>query len=387
MFRIVCFNLFLVACLTCCSKVDDYMLGKDNTPKPAELKALDTSKAKITQQWSVAVGSSKKGSSVNLKLKPVVVNHVVYSAYPNGVVNAVDSHKGELIWRKQLGSGISSGPALHSGILLVSSDASTVIALDQADGKELWRTSTSSDVLSKPVVAQNKVLAKTIDGHLYALDLHTGKILWNVDHGAPSLILKASSSPVVINNTVLTGYSDGKLEAVDLETGQVLWQKSIAYATGASDVERLVDIDADPIVQGDRVLLATYQGHIGAFSLSTGDYIWRKPASTFANLSSSGNSVYMTDAQDVVWSINKQNGQVNWKQAALKARGLTEPVLMGNRLIVGDKTGILHVISTTNGELIARMNVGAPITMAPTVVDNKIFALIDNGRLSRFSVS
>ena len=219
------------------------------------------------------------------------------------------------------------------------------------------------------------------------MSLAKGNIIWHIEHGAPGLILKASSSPVVVNNTVITGYSDGKLEAVDLSTGQVLWQKSINYATGASDVERLVDIDADPVVQGDTVLLATYQGYIGAFSLTTGEYLWKKPASTYTNIAVKGNAIYMTDAEDVVWSFNKQSGQVNWKQAALKARGLTEPVIMNNKVIIGDKTGVLHVLSAQTGALIGRTNVGSGITMAPVVRGATVYTMADNGRLSSFQVS
>ena len=50
---------------------------------------------------------------------------------------------------------------------------------------------------------------------------------------------------------MLVGYSDGQLDAIALDTGHLLWQKSLIYATGASDVERLVDISSDLIIHGD----------------------------------------------------------------------------------------------------------------------------------------
>ncbi len=113
-------------------------------------------------------------------------------------------------------------------------------------------------------------------------------MLWVSEHGSPSLILKASSSPVAMDHLVLVGFSDGKLDAVNTESGHQVWQKSIAYANGSSDVERLVDIDADPIVSGDMVYLASYQGYVGALSITNSEFSWTKPASVYKNMVISG---------------------------------------------------------------------------------------------------
>lgn len=377
--------LAVLILLQACSKVDDYMLGKDNTPTPTALEPI-TAKAKLVEKWSVPSGSAQKNSA-NFKLKPEIIGHVVYTADASGLVQAVDRSKGKLLWSKKLNSGVISGPAVASGTVALGTDASSIVLLKQSDGSELWQVKVSSEVLSKPVIAGNRVIAKTIDGNLYAFDLVSGKKLWLSDHGAPSLILKASSSPVVDNKLVLVGYSDGKMDAVDVQTGRLVWQRSIAYATGASDVERLVDIDADPIIRGNIAYLASYQGYVGALSLIDGQFLWRKPASVYKNMAIDSTAIYLTDSEDVIWAINRKNGQVNWKQVALKARGLTEPVLMGNRLVVGDKTGILHVLATHNGDLLSRAQVDGAVTIAPSVVDNNIYVMSANGKLSRFSVS
>lgn len=378
--------LCLSASVMACSKLDDYMLGKDNTPNPKALAPV-TSKARLTENWSVPAGFTKKNSGW-LKLKPVIAGKIVYTADAGGVVQAMNTKDGHILWSEKLHAGVISGPTVGKGFVIVGTDASKIVALSLDNGHQLWQHSVSGDILAKPVITGNKVIVKTIDGNLYAFDLSSGKQLWLSSHGAPSLILKASSSPVIINNNVaLVGYSDGKMDAVDIDNGQVLWQRSIAFARGASDVERLVDIDADPIVQGDIAYLASYQGYIGAFSLSSGQFIWRKPASTYTNLLIHGDTLYMADSKDVIWAFNKQNGKVNWKQTGLKARGLTEPSLVGDRIVVGDRTGLLHVLSAKNGEFISRSQPGSPINVPPGVAGNKIYVMTANGKLSRFSVS
>lgn len=375
--------LILIFLLGACTHLDNYMLGKDNTPLPSELKPVKSQLA-LQKKWSVVLPAGKNSYS---KLHPTVIGNIIYIAESNGVIEAVEKTEGRLLWSKKLPYGIVSGPSVASGYVALATDSARIVLLKQIDGREIWTAKVSSEVLSKPLIIQNKVIAKTIDGNLYAFDVASGKKLWVSEHGAPSLILKASSSPVVIQNKlVLVGYSDGRMDAVDLQTGQLLWQRSIAFANGGSDVERLVDIDADPIVQGKVVYLASYQGYVGALSLVDGQFIWRKRASVYKNIALDSHALYLTDSEDIIWSFNKENGQVNWKQTALKARGLTEPVLMNNRLIIGDKMGFIHILSKNDGNIVSREKLNGPIINAPSVANKNIYVMTNNGTLNNFSI-
>ncbi|MCL9685019.1 outer membrane protein assembly factor BamB [Legionella maioricensis] len=368
-----------------CSQVDDYMLGKDNTPKPKDLKQIEP-QIKVSQNWSSPVGKAHKTKEY-LKLKPVIRGDIIYTADVSGLIQAVNKSDGKIKWSTQLKHGIVSGPSISEGFIAVGTNASTVALLNQADGRELWQNKVSGEVLSPPALAHQKVIAKTIDGKVFAFDAVNGKQLWTAEHGSPSLVLKASSSPIIVDNLVLIGFSDGQLDALELQTGRVVWQRSIAYATGASDVERLVDIDSDPIVKDKVAYLASYQGYIGALSLTDGQFIWRKPGSVYKNMVLSANTLYLTDSNDVIWSLDRRTGHVNWKQTALKARGLTEPVLIGHDLVVGDKTGYLHFIGSQTGELLARSQLSGGVTISPNVVGKKLYVLTDNGMLNQLSVS
>ncbi len=375
--------LGLCVLFTACTQVDDYMLGKDNTPKPKALTPL-VSKVHLKTDWSVPIGKGNK-SRTYLKLKPVIQSNIVYTADAAGMVQAIDKRQGQIMWSQQLNEGIISGPTVKEGYVVIATDAANLFVLKQTDGHELWHAKLSSDALSKSAIAQGKVLAKTIDGNLYAFNALTGEKLWLAGHEAPNLILKASSSPVILDHLILVGFSDGRLNAIDIHSGRDVWQRSIAYASGSSDVERLVDIDADPIVRNGVAYLATYQGYVGALALDNGQFIWNKPASTYKNMAIDANTLYMTDSADVVWAFDRQTGQVKWKQVSLKARGLTEPALFNNQLVVGDKTGYLHLIATQTGELIAREQLSAPIDISPAVSGRNIYVMTSNGKLTRLS--
>lgn len=377
-------GLFLFLSVQGCTYLDNYWLGKDNTAVPEPLPPLASS-VTWTPCWTVSLGKPVKQDTY-LRLKPAIDGNIIYAASQQGLVKAINRTTGDVIWSKQQTQKVVSGPAVGAKNLVFSTNNAGIIVLSKQDGHELWHASVSSEVLSLPLIVDERIIVKTIDGHLYAFNRRTGEKQWVIDHGAPSLVLRASSSPVPYENMVLVGFSDGKLDAVDLETGRVVWQRSMGYASGSSDVERLADITSDPIVRGDMVYLASYQGYMVAMSLKQGQFNWNKPVSTYRNLAMDSSALYMTDSDDVLWSINRSNGHVRWKQSALTARGVTEPVLMGRRLLVGDKTGFLHLLDAKHGDFVARHTLGSPITVGPLVSSDRIYVTTASGQLHCFSV-
>lgn len=379
--------IFLMVCVLSqgCTKLDDYLLGKDNTPQPKALSKTE-GKVNVTQKWSAEVGKVSKNNEY-LRIQPTIQKEMIYVADASGLVKAVKKSDGQIAWSTTLNHGVVSGPSVASGYVAVSTNNSSLVVLNQADGKKLWQAKVSGEVLSPPTFFGKKIIVKTIDGNVYAFNATDGKQLWMSEHGSPSLVLKASSAPVILGKLILIGFSDGKLDAIEAETGRVVWQRSISYASGSSDVERLVDIDADPIIENDVVYLASYQGYIGALSLANGQFIWKKPGSVYKNMLLKANTLYLTDSQDVLWSLDKTTGKVNWKQTALKARNLTEPTFMKNDLVVADKTGYLHFIDAQTGEIKAHSKVPSGVSVSPKSIGKNLYVLTDNGMLNQLAVS
>lgn len=377
-------GLFFILSIQGCTFLDNYWLGKDNTAVPEPLPPL-TSHVTWTSRWNVSLGKSSAHDTY-LRLKPAIDGGMIYAAGHQGLVKAINRTTGEVRWSKQQTQKLVSGPVVGANDLVFATSDASISVLSKQDGHERWHAGVSGEVLSVPLIVGDQIIVKTVDGHLYAFNRHTGEKQWVIDHGSPSLVLRSSSSPVPYENMVLVGFSDGKLDAVDLETGRVVWQRSLGYASGASEVERLADISSDPIVRGDMVYLASYQGYIVAMSLKQGQFSWNKPASTYRNLAIDSHALYMTDAEDVLWSINRSTGHVSWKQPALVARDVTEPVMMGRRLIVGDKTGFLHLLDAKHGDFVARHTLGSPITVGPLVSSDQVYVMTASGQLHCLSV-
>ena len=371
--------------LSACNQLDDYFLGKDNTPIPKKLPPI-THKVSFEEIWHINLG--KKSAYMHEKLSPVVSGTGIYAVSPSGLVQKSNIKNGDLVWKQWIDNGISSGPTVASGVVALGMHHSGVAVLNQATGKLLWEQKVLGEVLANPLIIADKVIVKTVEGHLYAFHLTSGKKLWHVHHGSSELILKASSSPVMNRNgLILVGFADGKLDAVIAHTGELAWQKGIIYGQGASDVERLVDIDADPIVYGDTVLLASYQGFVVRVSLDNGEVLWKQPASVYQNMTLSSGKVFFVDDKSVVWAISSDNGQIFWRQVFLKARDLTSPVVTPLGIIVADKTGLMHILSAATGATIGQTKLNSAISMNPVTHGNMVYVLTVKGQLYAFRLT
>ena len=339
------FLVTLVAILAGCNSSPSPVLP------PVELTPLEN-KINISRQWKFSVGEGV--SEFYLKLEPVVSNAEGYVVDHKGELYAFNLASGNKLWQLKLPSSVSGGLSFSKEKLFFGNSKGELVAFDTQGKKVLWRTQLSSEILSSPAVSQGMVIAKTVDGRIYALDVDNGIQQWVYELTVPSLTLRGNSAAIIYNDIVISASASGKLTALSLKQGKVLWQTTIAVAKGRNQIERIIDLDVDPVVVGDVVYLAGYQGRLAAVKIASGEIIWNRDFSSYSGLYVDSNSVYITDDQGQVWAMNRFNGSTLWRQDKLLRRQLTAPQIHGGYLVVGDYAGYLHWLDPDNGLLLAR---------------------------------
>ncbi len=338
------------------------------------------------KMWSASAGGGTNEDRV--KLVPYVHEGNVFVAEREGEVKALSADNGRTIWSSDTELNISGGPGAGAGLVLIGTSDGEVVALDAASGEKRWQARVSSEVLSVPKAAQGVVVVHTIDGKLFALSADNGKQLWAYDRSIPVLTLHGSSSPVINGSAVFCGFSNGRLVAFDLQDGRLLWEATVSVPSGRSELERMVDIDGDPLALGGLIFVATFQGDLAAIVENTGEVIWRRSLSSYAGLGGDFQQLYVTDDEDHIWAIDPRNGAALWKQEKMYGRKLTAPVPMGRYVLVGDYEGYVHVLSPEDGSIIGRIRIGDdPISTPPVVVGDVAYVLGDGGDLAAITVS
>ena len=369
------------------SGISDYFSGgEDNADPPALLNETDVAEVHIEEIWdaSIGVGSDEK----SVKLPPVVSGSNIIVADREGVVQARNLLTGDKIWSTDTELSLSGGVGLGNGIVVFGSSNAQVIALNLDNGEIIWNSTVSGEVLATPLVIKNKVIVRTTDGAISALDDKTGGKLWNYEHNVPALTIRGISAPLAVNDKVIAGYDNGKLIALDLANGKFAWETSIAIPKGRSEVDRLVDLDVDPIEINDVVYIASYRGGLSAVSASDGDTMWRNDSiSSHTGLSNDFRYLYITDSHAHVWQIDQHNGAGLWQQKDLHHRRLTAPATYQNYIVVGDFEGYVHWLSSSDGRLLGRIQItDQPIENKPVIVDDIVYVYAKDGTLSALKI-
>jgi len=149
-----------------------------------------------------------------------------------------------------------------------------------------------------------------------------------------------------VEDLIVTGMPGGRLLAIEPATGAAVWEGIVAAPRGASDLERVNDVVGIPTVLGDVMCAVTYQGRVTCFDIEKGGAIvWAKNFSSVVGLTVDAQHVYAPGARDTVTAFSLKDGEVVWRQAALRNRKLTEPAVLGSAVLFGDFEGFVHALS------------------------------------------
>ena len=366
----------LALCLlaACGGQKDD--LG--DTSKPLPLTEFNE-KVVVDKIWSAKVGSGQGGLYHRLTLG--YDERSIFIAEVGGLVARYDLD-GKLLWRSKF-SKLAAGVGVGQGLAMVADVDGIVIAINADNGEELWRIDVESEVLAAPQVANDTVVVQAYDGRLIGLDKDSGDQRWVYSIDPPVLTLRGTATPVIDEGVVYTGFSNGKLTAIDIKNGNLIWGKLIAIAKGQAELDRIIDVDASPLLEDSNVYAASYNGYLFAFLKASGRPLWRFEISTYRELAEGFQNVYAVDQRGHVFAVNASNGELKWEQTAFINRQLSAPIVYAGFLLVADNQGYLHVMSQLDGSVIGRERIARDGVRAPMIsINQTLYVYSDKGKLS-----
>jgi outer membrane protein assembly factor BamB len=356
----------------------------DAAIEPAELVDFQE-EVSIVRQWSVNVGSGAKNYLISLR--PTANSDTVFAADYEGQITALDVGTGNVRWQAQLDVPVTGGVGYGAGLVMVGTVEGEVFTLDAKDGAVLWTSQVSSEVLSSPKSNGEIVVVHSIDNKIAALDAKTGEEIWQHDGDAPILSVRGTSESIVTNNMVLSGFDSGKLIAFSPDNGSVIWETRLALPTGRTELERMVDIDGEPLLVGDVIYSVTYQGRVGAVSRGTGRSLWSQDSSSHHAPAYGDGQIYVTGAEDSVQAFQAGNGQSVWSNDQLFLRRLTGPVKLSGTIATADAEGYLHLLDPSDGRFVGREKIdGSGVSTPMLSVGESLIIQSNNGKISAYKI-
>ena len=336
----------------------------------------------LSKLWQRKVGRAH--SEGFLKLEMALSDGKIFMADANGVVQALDQKTGNTVWQVDTKLPISGGIEVGFENVFFGTTDAEVVALKLDDGDTAWTSQVSSEVLSIPRFSEGLLVSRSIDGAITALDASDGKEIWSYIRDVPALSLRGTSSPVIKSGGVISGCANGKLVVLRLKDGLQIWETSVAVPRGRGALTRMVDVDSDPLAGERLIYAATFNGGVVALDVRSGQITWRRSEmSSYKKMIADWVSIYVVDVKNHLWSVDQNDGSVNWTQDQLENRDLTPLVRSGEYLLTADYEGYLHVLSAVSGRLVGRLKVAdAAITMEPLVDGDIVYVQDVEGEIT-----
>ncbi|OIU86489.1 outer membrane protein assembly factor BamB [Acinetobacter sp. AR2-3] len=373
-YKITCALTVLTLALAGCA-------GKTNKVpevKPNPLPKLTQAKT-LVPVFSTSVASTDAADPLRLRLDA-----------DNGVVFAIDS-KGEVsafkgkqrLWQKKVSKdNLSSGVEAAEGLVVVGNQKGQLFALDQQTGEQKWTAQLTGALLAPSLIHAGRVISVSNDGTVYAHEIATGAQVWTYNLPNVQFSLRGMAAPVALDaRNVLIASSNAYIYALDALSGVPKLQRRVAVSDGRSDIQRLVDIDGEPVVAGQFVVTTSYQGQVTVLDLASQQVVWSEDASSIQRPEVVGNGVFVAQTDGKIKAFEITSGQPLWENDQLLNRKLSNPVMLGTDLVVGDLDGVLHLIDPRTGQITGRSKTSGEVRSL-RVIDNQLYVSTRKGALS-----
>lgn len=354
----------LAGALGGCSTVSSWF-SSDTKPKPQELGANPGLLA-VHQAWT-----AKLGAEVPLATDIHVQGDTLLIAAKDGSVTALDARNGSQLSRFTVGEPLTAGVGGDAERQAVLTRSNQIIVYSQ--GKQLWKQPLPAAAYTPPLVAGGRVFVLAADRSLAAFDAANGRKLWTAQRPGEPLVLRQPGVLIAVGNTLVAGLS-GRMVGIDPDTGAVRWEAPLASPRGTNDVERLVDLVGRVSRVGDSVCARAFQAAVGCVDTQNASVRWTQPSKGADGIDGDGDSVFGAESNGTVQAWRRGDGSRLWSIDQLQHRRLTAPLMLGRSVVFGDDYGVVHLLSKSDGQALARLKTddsgvaSPPVSAANTLV-------------------
>jgi len=353
-------------------QMDDQYFADEFSNIPTEIKPYEK-KASLELIWENKVGDN---DAHNLNL--VFSEEFVIAATSDGSLRKMEMATGEAVWEKEVSEGIMIGVGGDFENILFITEDSYLWCLD-SEGNAIWKIFIDGEVLTSPVISNKKAYVRLTNYEILQIDLKQGDIDWRYIHSSPALAFDSTSALTFSDGVIYGGFGAGKIVAVHQKSGAFIWEANISQVKGSTDIDRLNDVLSKPIINDSEVYAVSTSGDLTAIDRTNASITWTRKISSFNNITFDGFDIYLAHKSDSVYSLDsKRNGKTNWRNADLQYRRLTDPIILGDHIAVGDFDGYVHLLNSETGivEERAQITSGVPIGKnIHSIGDNKILGI------------
>lgn len=351
--------------------------------------------------WSakIGAGSSRKN---RISAAPIVADGRIFTIDAGTLVTATSS-SGAALWSTDLTAAFDKGGGLSAGGLAVSgnqlfatSGYGELVALDAASGQVLWRQNVSSPMSSAPATDGQAVYVSGRDGSAWAIDAASGKVIWQVPGTPGKTAYVGTAAPTIGDRAVIFPSAGGDLMSVlKIGGGTRVWQSSLAGKRLGRAYALTYDVTGDAVIAGKTLFAGSGSGRTVAMSASSGEKIWSAGEGALGPVAVAGGSLFLVNDEAKLVRLDAETGETIWSvempyfttDKVKKRKGIYAhygPVLAGGRVMVVSSDGLLRAFDPTDGSLTYTAEIPGGAASQPAVAGGTLYVVGGNGQLHAF---
>lgn len=369
-------GLLASGCATISDAVDKINPFTKSGIKMTPLTAI-TPTVTVRSLWSASAGKAGDYS-----FTPAVVGNAVFVAGRDGTLSRLED--GKTVWKIATGHTLSAGVGADNRLVVVGTPKGDVLAYAAADGKARWQAKASSEILAAPTVGEDGVAVRSGDNRVFLFDAGDGGRKWAYQRATPTLSIRGAGSPVFADRYLFVGFPGGRLVALSLQNGAPVWEGPVAQPKGATELDRVADVVAPPVVDGRQICAVAFQGRVACFDMGQGGaLVWSRELSSATGLALDGRYLFVTDDKGAVHALDRLTGSSLWKQDKLLNRRVSGPAVRRGLVAVADGEGFVHFLSREDGSFAGRLKTdGTPVRSAVQLLGSNFLVQTAGGDVS-----
>ncbi len=357
--------------------------------EPVDLKDISP-EVTVSTLWLEDVGSGSDGDY--LFLQPFYTHERVYTVDAEGLISVLDRASGDVIAEWDRDEPVIGGLGGDESALYYTTKNGELVSLaldftklnegfDDADSliSEKFRVGLTSEALAPPQPNEGRVFVQTIDGKLLVLSAENGDELWRYSADEPLLSVRGTSVPQFYQDVVITGFSNGELVALDQASGLERWNRVLGEASGRTELERLIDVDAHTVIDENSAYGVAFNGKVKMLETASGGEFWGKDVSSLVAVANGFQKVFVADSDGVLRAFDGITASQVWENHDLAFRRLTNPVILGTTVAIADFEGYVHFLAQTDGRVVGRIRIDSEGVRSPLRSEQETLYVYGNG--------
>lgn len=305
-----------------------------------------------------------------------------YAGTSDGVLFAVSTTDGEVLWSTDLGEPLDGLPAVWGEELYVPCSDGFLYALDGGGGIR-WRYDAGGSLDSGPAVSEREVIFATGAGVIVSLNRGDGTLRWRAEDDDPVLRatrglhpgVKGQNSPRIVGDIVYAGFPSGRFLALDLPDGDILWAADLG---GGAD--RHTDVDEPAVPFAGRVAASSFAGGLYALDGESGSVAWRADLRGASRPVPYRDQLLTTTVDGSFVSLSQADGSQRFR-VRLDDRAPGRIALIGDYALVPTTQGALYVLDAASPFIYSRFTPADGFASVATGDDGLVVALDNRGVL------